>query len=431
MSQTPISTPDPTAKSPPVSSTEAHNTYVRSLEMDTKIIHGGPPKEDWTSDPLKRSVVNPPVYHASTVTFPTMDSLRYAASDWPFKGLWYGRHGNPTTFALEEAYAAIEGAYNACLTGSGVAAVNVSILAFVSAGDHILLTDAIYDPSRSFCDKFLKRFGVETTYFSPTASPDAIEALIRPNSKLILVESPASLSFEVMDIPAIADRAHAHGLKVLVDNTYGPSLFLPFQNGCDVAINAITKYIGGHSDLMMGIITTKDAASYRAVKKSLVEMGCPPGSDDAYLAYRGLKTLSVRLRQHEKNAIAVATWLEQRDEIIRVMNPALPSHPQHALFKSQFNGSCGLFGLQLREGYSQKAVDYMLDGMKLFCLGFSWGGYESLLLQTRINSVRSVDKWKYGDGYGQTLRAHIGLEDVSDLIRDLDQGFERLNSFKE
>ncbi|CAN8063408.1 unnamed protein product [Agarophyton chilense] len=417
--------PDPSSHS--TLRVSGKNLELSHVNMDTRIVHGGVHKDEWTTDPLKRSVVNPPVYHASTVVFPNVAALRFAASDWPFTGMWYGRHGNPTTFALEEAFATLEGADNACITSSGVAAVNAALLAFVQSGDHVLITDAVYDPTRSFCDVFLKRFGVGTTYFSPTSSADQVCDLIRSNTKLILVESPASLSFEVMDVSAIAELAHAHNLKVLIDNTWGPTLFAPFENGCDVSINAATKYIGGHSDLMMGIIAAKDRETYRAIKTSVVQLGCPPGSDDAYLALRGLRTLGVRLRQHEKSALRIAKWLESRPEVLRVMHPALESHPQHELFKRQFKGSSGLFGFQLKEGFSQKSMDSMLDGMKLHSMGFSWGGFESLLMQTNINSYRTIDKWKYGGGHGQTMRIHVGLEDVNDLINDLDEGFERLN----
>lgn len=402
------------------------NAELSDLKSDTKVVHAGVHKDEWTTDPLKRSVVNPPVYHASTIVFPTMSAFRQAASDWPFTGMWYGRHGNPTTFALEEAFAAVEGGDNACLTGSGVAAINASLLAFVQAGDHVLITDAVYDPTRVFCDKFLARFGVSTTYFSPTASPDHVASLLRPNTRVVLVESPASLSFEVMDVAAIAERAHARGAKVVIDNTWGPTLFAPFEHGCDVSINAATKYISGHSDLMMGIIAVKDIETFRVVKNSVSELGCPPGSDDAYLALRGLRTLAVRIRHHGQSGLRIARWLEKRPEVVRVMHPGLESHPQHALFMKQFKGSAGLFGFQLKEGYSQKALDIMLDNMRLHAIGFSWGGFESLLTQNHINSKRSVDTWKYGDGYGQTLRINVGLEDVSDLIRDLEEGFERL-----
>lgn len=396
--------------------------------LDTRIIHGGCRPDEWNTDPYGRSVVNPPVYHASTVTFPNVAALRFAASDWPFTGLWYGRHGNPTTFALEEAFAAVEGADNACLTSSGVAAVNASLLAFVQAGDHLLITDAVYDPTRAFCDKFLARFGVSTTYYDPCISAQDFAAIIQPNTKAVLVETPASLSFEVMDVDALAEVAHAHGLKVIADNTWGPSLFRPFEHGCDVSVNAATKYIGGHSDLMMGIIGARDYDTYRAVKSSVVQLGCPPGSDDAYLALRGLRTLSVRMKQHGENGLKIAHWLEARAEVARVMHPALESHPQNDVFKRHFSGSSGLFGFQLTKGFAQGAVDAMIDGMRLHALGFSWGGFESLLMQTKINSVRSVAKWRY-EGMGQTMRIHVGLEDVDDLINDLNDGFDRLVAF--
>lgn len=422
--------PRPTPKLDPKAHSSLNLTdkgdHVSDLHPDTKIVHAGVHRDEWTTDPLKRSFVNPPVCHSSTIVFPTMSAFRQAASDWPFTGLWYGRHGNPTTFALEEAFAAIEGGDNACVTSSGVAAVNAAILAFVQSGDHVLMTDAVYDPTREFCNRFLRRFGVEITYYSPTASPDQVASQMQPNTKVVFVESPASLSFEVMDVPGIARHARERGIKVIADNTWGPTLFCPFEHGVDVSINAITKYISGHSDLMMGIIVTKDYETYRAVKKSVAQLGCPPGTDDAYLALRGLRTLSVRLRHHEKSALQLARWLESRPEVKRVMHPGLESHPQHELFKKQFKGSAGLFGFQLIEGFSQAAVDAMLDGMRLFSIGFSWGGYESLLVQNNINSVRSVDTWKYGDGYGQTLRVNVGLEYIDDLMKDLVDGFDRL-----
>lgn len=396
------------------------------LAPDTRLVHGGCRPEEWTTDPLQRSVVNPPVYRASTITFPNVTALRYAASDWPFTGLWYGRHGNPTTFALEEAFSILEGADNACVTASGVAAINASILAFVQAGDHMLVTDAVYDPTRSFCDNFLARFGVETTYFSPTVSAEEFRSLIRENTKVALLESPASLTFEVMDIDAIAAVAHERAIKVIVDNTWGPTLFRPFEHGCDVSVNAATKYLGGHSDLMMGIAGARDQETYRALKKSVALLGCPPGSDDAYLALRGIRTLAVRIRQHGKAGLEIAKWLESRPEVKRVMHPGLESHPQHELFKRQFSGSSGLFSFQFVEGFPQKAIDSMLNGMHVFRMGYSWGGYESLIMQIHVNSARSVDTWEYGDGYGQTMRIHAGLEDVKDLIDDLDLGFERI-----
>jgi len=398
------------------------------LKLDTRAVRGGYRPSEWSTDPYGRSVVNVPVYHASTITFPDMKTLRFAASDWPFTGMWYGRHGNPTTFALEEAFAVLEGATNACLTSSGVAAVNVAILAFVKAGDHVLISDAAYDPTRDFADKFLARFGVTTTYFSPTISAPEFEQLLshHKNTTAVLVETPASLSFELTDVQPLADIAHSAGAHVIADNTWGPTLFRPFEHGVDVSVNAATKYIGGHSDLMMGIVSAKDPEIYRRVKNSLVQLGCPPGPDDAYLALRGLRTLRVRLKHHGTSGLRIARWLADRPEVARVMHPALAS-PE--LFEKYFTGASGLFGFQLNKGYSQEAIDAMLDGMKLHALGFSWGGFESLLMQTKINAVRSVDTWNYVD-YGQTMRIHVGLEDCDDLIADLADGFARLEAFK-
>jgi cysteine-S-conjugate beta-lyase len=397
--------------------------------MNTRVTHGAAHQDEWTTDPLGRSFVNPPTFRGSTVTYPSSAAIRRASRDYAFEGLTYGRHGNPTTMALEELFSIMEGADNAVLTGSGVAAVNASLLAFIKSGDHILITDAAYEPTRNFARGFLRRFGVATTFFDPTANPEEFEALFQPTTKVVLLESPASLSFEITDVDAYAEVAHRHGAKVVIDNTWGPTLFRPFEHGCDVSVNAATKYLCGHSDVMMGITSARDNETYRALKRSVMTLGCPPGPDDAYLVIRGMRTLRVRLEQHGKNGLALAKWLEERPEVARVMHPGLESHPQHELFKRQFSGSCGLFGLQLVEGYSGEAVDSLLDGLKLFSMGYSWGGYESLMMQNDINSVRDVKLWQYGDGYGQTLRIHAGLEDVGDLIRDIEAGLARLNSF--
>eukprot|EP00189_Rhodosorus_marinus_P002186 CAMPEP_0113957298 /NCGR_PEP_ID=MMETSP0011_2-20120614/2688_1 /TAXON_ID=101924 /ORGANISM="Rhodosorus marinus" /LENGTH=435 /DNA_ID=CAMNT_0000967837 /DNA_START=147 /DNA_END=1454 /DNA_ORIENTATION=+ /assembly_acc=CAM_ASM_000156 len=403
------------------------NDEVQKYGEDTKVVKGGSHPEEWSTDPLQRTVVNPPVYHNSTVLFKTTAAYKYAASDWPFTGMWYGRHGNPTSWALEEAFAVIEGGYAACATGSGVAANNAAILAFVESGDHLIVTDGCYDPTREFCDGFLKRFKVETTYVSPLITPDELAKEIRPNTKIVFVESPSSLSFEIMDIPALAKVAHDAGAVVLCDNTWGPLVFKSHEMGCDVTINAATKYIGGHSDIMLGLISAKDETLYRKVKNSVRELGCPPGPDDCYLALRGLRTLGVRMRQHDVTTLQIAEWLEGRPEVARVMHPGLPSHPQHDLFKRDFTGGTGLFGFQLKP-YSEKAVEAMIDNMKIFAIGFSWGGYESIVMPTKINKVRSVEYWDYGEGFGPTLRLNIGLESVEDLIVDLEEGFKRLNA---
>ncbi|KAK4522458.1 hypothetical protein GAYE_SCF06G2761 [Galdieria yellowstonensis] len=402
---------------------ENPDNLENNFQPNTKVIKAGHNPKEWTTDPLGRSFVNPPVYHASTITFPTVEAYREAAKDYPFTGLWYGRHGTPTAWALEEAFATIEGGYKACAVASGVAAINAALLAFLRSGDHVLMTDAVYDPTRSFCEEFLKRFGVEVTYYDPIISGEELENYLQNNTKIVFVESPASLSFEIQDIPMISKVAHKHGAIVVMDNTWGPTLFQPFQCGVDVSINAATKYIGGHSDLMLGLIACSQE-TYRSVKLSVKSLGCPPGPDDCYLALRGIRTLAVRLKQHEKNALVIAQWLEQQPQVAKVMHPALVSHPQHELWKRDFSGSCGLFGFQLKRHYSQRAVDNMLNHFKLFSMGFSWGGFESLILQTNIHSVRSIRKWNLQEGI--TLRIHAGLEDVNDLIKDLKQGLERL-----
>ncbi|EME32017.1 cystathionine beta-lyase [Galdieria sulphuraria] len=341
-----------------------------SFQPITKVIKAGHKPQEWTTDPLGRSFVNPPVYHASTITFPTVEAYREAAKDYPFTGLWYGRHGTPTAWALEEAFAVIEGGYKACAVASGVAAINVSLLAFLKSGDHVLMTDAVYDPTRSFCEEFLKRFGVQVTYYDPIISAEELEKYLQDNTRIVFVESPASLSFEIQNISMLSKVAHQHGAIVMMDNTWGPTLFQPFEHGVDVSINAATKYIGGHSDLMLGLIACSKE-TYRPVKLSVKSLGCPPGPDDCYLALRGIRTLSVRLKQHEKNALAIAQWLEQQPQVAKVMHPALPSHPQHELWKRDFSGSSGLFGFQLKRHYSQRAVDNMLNHFKLFSMGFS------------------------------------------------------------
>jgi cystathionine beta-lyase/cystathionine gamma-synthase len=265
----------------------------------TRIVKGGYHGDEWTTDPLGRSVVNPPVFHASTVTFPSVAVLREARKDHPFMGMSYGRHGNPTHYALEEAYAVLEGADNACAVASGVAAINAALLAFVKSGDHILVSDGVYDPTRSFCDKFLGKFNVACTYFDPTCTPEEFAELFLPNTRLAFLESPSSLSFELHDFPALAAVAKSHKAVVIADNTYGPTLLRPLDLGADVSINAATKYIGGHSDLMLGLIAcSRD--TYRPVKRSVQTLGCPPGPDDAYLCLRGMRTLQVSMPLHPR-----------------------------------------------------------------------------------------------------------------------------------
>ena len=360
--------------------------------------------------------VNPPVYRGSTVLFPTVEKL--LKRDQPFV---YGRTNTPTAKALEEAIALVEGGEASALTASGYQAVSTAILAFVSAGDHILMTDSTYHPTRSFCDKMLAKLGVETTYYDPVIGA-GIEELIRPNTVLIFTESPGSQTFEVQDIPAIAAVAKKHKLWLLLDNTWAsPLYFRPFEHGIDVSIQAATKYIVGHADAMLGAITTNARATpYVARSKDL--MGVCPGSEETYLGMRGLRTLATRLAQHQKSGIEMARWLEERPEVARVLHPALPSHPQHDIWKRDFLGASGLFSIILKPA-SQSQLAAMLDGLQLFGMGFSWGGYESLVIPFDPTGYRSATRW---DAEGPALRFHIGLEDVEDLKADLDAGFKRL-----
>lgn len=366
-----------------------------------------------------QGIVNPPVYHASTILFDSVAEMRAKHKD-RFNAVYYGRYGTPTTFALEEAVAALEEADRAVAVPSGLGAIAGALLTFVAAGDHILMVDTTYEPTRTFCDTQLKRFGVETTYYDPTIGAGIAE-LIRPNTKVVYLESPGSHTFEIQDVPAIAAVAHAKGCVVILDNTWAsPLYFKPYRHGVDVVVHAATKYIVGHSDVMMGIITMRDEFFTR-IKAQVHGMGFAVGGDDCYLALRGLRTIGARLSQHQQNALTLARWLQARPEIERVLHPALPDHPSHALWKRDFLGSSGLFGIVLKPA-SEERVNAMIDGMDLFGLGFSWGGYESLMVPSNLTSARTATKWNAGP----TVRIHAGLEDPDDLIEDLARGLDRL-----
>ncbi|TQV79351.1 cystathionine beta-lyase [Denitrobaculum tricleocarpae] len=384
------------------------NTLLTHLGREPKKQHGA---------------VNPPVYHASTILFEDVESLR-AAKEIRMRpdAVTYGRMGTPTTMALQDSVAALEGGYAGIAVSSGLAAVTASIMSFVQAGDHVLMTDSVYGPARAFCDSTLAKFGVETTYYDPLIGSD-IASLIRENTKIVFTESPGSQTFEVQDIPAIAEAAHAAGAAVLMDNTWGTPLYCKsFELGVDVSIHAGTKYIVGHSDAMLGIIVTSQAF-YEKVRRGVMSLGHSAAPDDVFLGLRGFRTLSVRLEQHHKNGVALATWLQQRPEVARVMHPALPDDPGHELWKRDFSGACGLFGLVLHP-VAQSAVDQMLNHLELYGMGYSWGGFESLIVPTDPRSIRTATDW---NAQGPSLRIHAGLEDIDDLIADLEAGFERLN----
>lgn len=383
---------------------------AKPLRPATEVVHSG-------RDPHNcYGFVNPPVYRGSTVLFPTVEKLW--KRDQPYA---YGRTSTPTVAALEEAIARVEGGEATASTASGYQAVSTAIFAFVEAGDHILVTDSVYHPTRQFCDRLLKKLGVETTYYDPVIGAD-IEALVRPNTRLIFAESPGSQTFEVQDIPAIAAVAARHKLWMLLDNTWAsPLYFRPFDHGVDVSIQAATKYIVGHADAMLGAITS-NAKSAPHVARTKELLGVNPGSEETYLGLRGLRTLVTRLAQHQRAGIEMAQWLEARPEVARVIHPALPSHPQHDIWKRDFLGASGLFAIILKP-VSKTALAAMLDGLKLFGMGFSWGGYESLVIPFDPTSYRTATKW---EAEGPALRLHIGLEDVEDLKADLDAGFKRL-----
>jgi len=369
-------------------------------------------------------IVNPPVYHASTVLFPTVEALRNR-NQGPGRKVVYGLHGTPTTFALEEAVAELEGGVDAVLTPSGLSAITLALTATLGSGDHLLVLDAVYGPTRRFCDQTLTRFGVETTYYDPLLGRE-ISALIRPNTKVVFVESPASNSFEVQDIPAIAEAAHSAGALVMMDNTWAsPLFFKPFEHGVDVSIQAATKYISGHADVMLGTVTATEAAMDR-IRRTALELGLNAAPDDCYLALRGLRTMAVRLKQHQETALALANWLAGRPEVARVIHPGLPSDPGHRVWQRDFLGASGLFGVVLKP-CPEKALEAMLDGLELFGMGFSWGGYESLILPTDPGRERVATTW---EAEGPCLRIHAGLEDLEDLKEDLKKGLERLAGFR-
>ena len=386
------------------------------MKHATKLTHAG-------RDPKSNhGVVNPPVYHASTILFDTVEQFHDRGGD-PQQNVIYGRRGTPGTFAFQEAMAIHEGA-GRCLTyPSGLAAITGTLMAFLNSGDHLLLMDNGYGPGRRFADGILTRLGVETTYYDPLIGAD-IASLMRPNTRVVMLEAPGSLTFEVMDVPAIARAAHDAGAIAILDNTWSGGLFFrPFDHGVDVSVQAATKYIVGHSDAMLGTATFNEE-HFKPMLAAWDQIGFCAAPDDIYLAQRGLRTLKVRLDQHMAGGLAVANWLAARPEAERVLHPALPGDPGHEIWKRDFLGASGLFGIILNP-VSREAIAAMLNGMKLFGMGYSWGGYESLLIPSHPEKLRSTVPWAAA---GRTMRIHIGLEDPEDLIADLEAGFERMST---
>lgn len=386
-----------------------------------------PPKSDATRlahlgrDPSRQfGYVNPPVVRGSTWLSPTMSGYEANVARQT-EEYTYARIRNPTSSAFEEAVAALEGGYRSVVAPSGLSAITTAILAFAKAGAHVLATDSVYYPTRRFLDGLKDRFGVSVTYYDPAIGA-GIAALMRPETTIVYVESPGSITFEMQDIPAIAAAAHAGGAVVIHDGTWGtPLYFKSFAHGVDVSVHAATKYLVGHSDAMLGVIVCNEA-TFDRVKASAVGLGVCASPDDVFLGLRGLRTMGVRLERHWRTGVDLATWLEGRPEVARVLHPALPSHPGHALWKRDFLGACGLFGVVLKP-VPKAAVEALTDGLSLFGMGASWGGFESLILRSHPRSIRTAVPWTET---GTLLRIHAGLEDVEDLKADLAAGFDRL-----
>ncbi|WP_030607124.1 cystathionine beta-lyase [Streptomyces sclerotialus] len=385
--------------------------------MDTRFVHAG-------SDPRKQhGYVNPPVYRASTVLYEDIEAMDASQAD-PLKREMpvYGRFGTPTGRAFEAALTDLEGGYAAVATCSGLAAITTAILSFVQAGDHILVSDSVYLPTRKFCDS-LTGLGVEIEYYDPCVGKD-IDNLLRPRTRLVYLESPGSTTFEVQDVPAITGVCRSRGVVTVIDNTWAtPAFCRPLGLGADVVVHSATKYLTGHADSILGAIVCTEA-TFATVRATAIRLGQCASSDDVYLGLRGLRTLGVRLRHHQHQALELARWLEKQDGVVSVLYPALPDDPGHELWHRDFSGAAGLFGLELDPRYRKPAVDAFLGELRLFGLGHSYGGYESLIVPADPVSHRLPGTWS---GRGPLVRVHVGLEDLDDLKADLGAGLHALS----
>lgn len=383
------------------------------MKKNTKLISSGR-KSQYT-----HGVVNPVVQRASTVVFDSVAELHEAVKGRGNRTLFYGRRGTQTHYALQDAVMELENAAGCALYPSGAAAISQSLLSFLKSGDHLLMVDTAYEPTRDLCDKILLGLGITTTYYDPMIGA-GIKALIQPNTRVLFLESPGSITMEVQDVPSLVTVAKQHDLITILDNTYGNGWhYKPLDHGVDISIQAATKYIVGHSDVMMGVAVANESL-WPTLREHSYLLGQCTSADDAYLALRGLRTMPVRLAQHEKAGLKVAHWLETHPLVDHVRHPALPSCPGHAYFIRDFTGSNGLFSFVMKQG-NQKAINAFLDGLQHFKMGFSWGGYESLVTANKsMAALRSTTGWQDGP----IIRLHIGLEDVDDLITDLQQALE-------
>ena len=379
---------------------------MKDEKPDTKLVSAGRMSREHFG------AVNTPVYRASTILFPDVASLKPGKQPYT-----YGRRGTPSSQSLQEAIGELEGGAEVVLVPSGLNAVVTAILSVVGSGDHLLVTDSVYGPTRQFCDATLSRLGIETTYYAPGAD---ISSLLKPNTRAVFCESPGSLTFEMQDIPAIAKAAHAHGASVLLDNTWATPLFFDAHgHGVDLSIQAGTKYLGGHADVNIGYVSANQSHAGR-LRETHGNMGLAASGDDCFLALRGLRTMAVRLKHHQETALKLTQWLGARPEVTRILYPALPGDPGHALWKRDFKGACGLFGFELKP-VSEAAVAGFIDGLQHFGIGYSWGGFESLILPSHIDRTASSFAAE-----GPVIRIHAGLEDADDLIADLERGLARL-----
>jgi cysteine-S-conjugate beta-lyase len=381
-----------------------------SMKTRTRLVHLG-------RDPSEQhGFINTPIYRGSTVLFPTVEALSARTARFS-----YGTKGTPTTEALETAWTDLSGAAGTVLAPSGLAAVTLALLCAVAAGDHILVSDSVYRPTRQFCDLILRRMGVATTYYDPLIGAE-IRTLMKTNTRVVFTEAPGSQSFEMQDIPAIAEAAHAAGTCVIMDNTWAtPLYFPPHERGVDLAVEAGTKYLSGHSDLLLGLVSA-NAAWWPRLRETFDAFAMCAGPEDVFLALRGLRSLHLRLREAQNQALDLAYWLRERPEVARVLHPGLADHPGHPIWKRDFLGSTGLFSIILRPA-SASAVAAMLDGLEFFGMGYSWGGFESLVIPFNCAPYRTATEWQPG---GPALRLYVGFEDLDDLKSDLAKGFERL-----
>lgn len=361
--------------------------------------------------------VNGSIYRGSTIIFNTLKDIEERNAKF-----YYGTAGTPTIANLENAWSELAGAAGSVLAPSGLGVIALALFTTTKAGDHLLMPDSVYRPSRNFCNHFLSKYGVETTYYDPMLGAD-IESLIRPNTSTIFLESPGSQSFEVQDSPAIVAVAKQKGLKTIIDNTWATPLFFRAHDiGIDIALEAGTKYLSGHSDLLLGVVSA-NAETWPELRKTYDSMAMLPGAEDCFLALRGLRTMHLRLKEAEKQGLAMANWLKQRPEVSTVLHPAFPECPGHEFWKRDFTGSSGLFSIILDKKFTRAGLANMLDNLSIFGMGFSWGGFESLIIPFNCSDYRTATHWA---PEGLSLRLQIGLEDIDDLKADLEQGFTRL-----